>query len=82
MVIIISLPSTAYIAGEAFLKTLASWFLLRLVQVCPNLIAKTMRKGRNDPRNHPRNDAIGELQVQKAGVIIFPYTLSCPSLQR
>src|SRR5215469_14301930 len=26
----------------------------RLIQVCSNLATKTMRKGRNDPRNHPR----------------------------
>jgi len=31
--------------------------LLHLLQVCSNLPAKTMRKGRNDPRNHLRNDA-------------------------
>jgi len=64
-------------AGEAFLKTLAPWFSLRLLQVCSNLAAKTMRKVRNNPRNNPRNDAIGVLQVQKAGAIIFPYTLPC-----
>ncbi|HEX9135177.1 MAG TPA: hypothetical protein VF844_23055 [Ktedonobacteraceae bacterium] len=39
------------------------------------MAAKTMRKERKDPRNHPRNGTIGELQVQKAGAIIFPYTL-------
>jgi hypothetical protein len=60
-VVIISLPSTAYIAGEAFLKTLSSWLSLRLVQVCSNLAAKTMRKGRNDLRNTPRDHAIEEL---------------------
>jgi hypothetical protein len=44
-----------------YLKTLASWFSLRLLQVCSNLAAKTMRKGRNDPRNSPRDHAIEEL---------------------
>jgi len=34
---------------------------LRLVQVCSNLAAKTMRKGRNDSRNSPRDHAIEEL---------------------
>jgi hypothetical protein len=43
------------------LKTLASGLSLRLLQVCANLAAKTMRKGRNDPRNFPRDDAIEEL---------------------
>jgi hypothetical protein len=37
------------------LKTLASSLSLRLVQVCSNLAAKTMRKGRNHPRNPSRN---------------------------
>src|SRR5712692_237524 len=41
------------------LQTLASWCSLRLIQVCANLAARTMCKGRNDPRNHPRNDAMG-----------------------
>jgi hypothetical protein len=79
--VVVSLSSPAHIAGEAFLKTLASWCSLRLLQVCSNLAAKTMRKGRNHPRNHPRNHTIGELQVNKAGAIIFPYTLPCSAPQ-
>src|SRR5436305_15297128 len=63
------------------LETLASWCSLSLLQVCPNLAAKTMCKARNDPRNDPRNDLMGELQVHQAGAIIFLYTLSCSSLQ-
>jgi hypothetical protein len=40
-----------------FLKTLATWFSLRLLPVCLTLAARTMRKRRNHPRNHPRNHA-------------------------
>lgn len=47
---------------------------MRLVPVCVKLACKTMRKGRNRPRNHPRKHALGELRVQQAGAIIFPYT--------
>src|SRR6266702_5648090 len=39
------------------LKTLATWFSLRLLPVCLILAARTMFKARNDPRNHPRNYA-------------------------
>src|SRR5438093_2815711 len=49
--------------GSVLSKTLSFWCSLRLLQVCSNLLAKTMRKGRNDPRNPPRNHAIEELQV-------------------
>jgi len=47
------------------LKTLASRCSLRLVQVCSNLAARTMRKGRNDPRNPPRDHAIKECKLIK-----------------
>src|SRR6266446_5325758 len=40
------------------LQTLASWCSLRLVQVCSNPAVKTLRKRRNDPRNHPRKHSI------------------------
>jgi hypothetical protein len=49
---------------------LASRLSLHLLPVCSNLLAKTMRKGRNDPRNDPRNELIRELQVQKAHAIM------------
>jgi len=62
------------------LKTLAFWCSLRLVQVCSNLTAKTMRKRRNDPRNHPRKYAIGELQAQQSCAIICSYTFPCSPL--
>jgi len=62
------------------LKTLAFWCSLRLVQVCSNLTAKTMRKRRNDPRNHPRKHAIGELQAQQSCAIICSYTFPCSPL--
>ncbi len=54
-----------------FLKTLATWFSLRLLPVCLTLAPRTMRKRRNDPRNHPRNHAIVELQAHQAGAIIY-----------
>ena len=41
------------------LKTLASWYSLRLLPVCPNLTAKTMYKERNYPRILLRNPAMG-----------------------
>jgi hypothetical protein len=52
------------------LKPLASGCSLRLVPVCSILAAKTMRKGRSDPRNDPHNDVTGELQAQAAGASI------------
>jgi ribosome-binding protein aMBF1 (putative translation factor) len=63
-----------------YLKTLASWCSLCLVQVCPNPAVKTMRKRRNDPRNYPRKRTIGELQAQQAGGIICSYTFPCSPL--
>src|SRR6266516_2021071 len=48
-----------------------------MVKVCSNLAAKTMRKG----RNHPRNYAIEELQADQAGAIMCPDTFSCSPLQ-
>jgi hypothetical protein len=52
-------------------ETLASRCSPRLLQVCAILAARTMRKGRSDPRNPPRNDVTGELQAQAAGAIIY-----------
>ena len=43
--------------GNPLPKTLAFWCSLSLLQVCLSLAAKTMRKGRNHPRNLPRNEA-------------------------
>src|SRR5215472_17045128 len=69
--------------GSVLSKTLSFWCALRLLQVCWNLTAKTMRKRRTHPRNDPRNDSSGELQAHQAGVSIFPYTLLCsPSTLR
>jgi hypothetical protein len=62
------------------LETPASRCSLRLVQVCLNLAAKTMRKGRNDPRNHPRKATVGELKALQAGAIICPDTLPCSTI--
>src|SRR5439155_3246134 len=58
------------------LKTLAFLCSLRLVQVCSNVTAKTMRKRRNDPRKRD----IGELQAQQSCAIICSYTFPCSPL--
>src|SRR5438874_10025179 len=51
-----------------FLETLASRCSLPLVQVCSNLVSKTMSKGRNDPRNHPHSVTVGSCKLIRQGL--------------
>src|SRR5581483_1925682 len=62
-----------------YLVTLAFWCLLRLILVCSNLTARTMRKKRNDPRKHPRKYAYWEVANPSVQVLSYAriYTQTC-----